>query len=311
MPRIVEDLLAHGADSNTLERSAHSIIQNPQNARYSWAESLLDIIQKKLRVLRKWKEPTNNRPKKPEELRDEKSYTRNFPTDTYAYWTALRDYQATKHENDKEWDAWEKYTSPKPEDGLEEKKAAIAKLIQELEHAEKTLILAGGKTFAQLHPDIPAHEEPQQHVFPDPKPTLYETTFRFRIPDLNETKKEGYLKLFEAVWNNDLEKVKALTLAKWSLHASMPLSPPLKIAAQDGNGFSPFSIAVLRGHRELARKIVEICATQYHADDGLGSRQRFHTVNDDDENADSNNENGKYFPFRFIYRRKAVFANLV
>jgi hypothetical protein len=311
MPKTIEDLLAHGADSNTLERSAHNVVQNPQNARYSWAESLLDIIQKKLRELRAWKEPTHNRPKKPEELRDEESYTRDFPPGTYAYWTALSNYQATKRDNDKEWDTWEKYTTPKPEDGLEQKKAAIAKLIQELEHAEKTLIAAGGKTFVQLYPDIPAREEPQQHVFPDPKPTFYETALRFRVPDLNDAKKDGYLILFEAAWNNDLEKVKAMTLAKWSLAAGMSLNSPLKIAVQDGNGFSPFSIAVLRGHRQLARKIIEICATQYHEDDGLSSRQRFRTATNDEEDADSDNENGRTSPFVITHGLQALFTNLV
>jgi hypothetical protein len=72
----------------------------------------------------------------------------------------------------------------------------------------------------------------------------------------------------------------------------MPLNAPLKIAVQDGNGFSPFSIAVLRGHNELARKIVEICAAQYHKDDGL--RKRFRTIvdsEDEDVDEDSDVEN--------------------
>jgi hypothetical protein len=299
MGRTVEDLLAHGADPSTLERSAHNIIQHPQTAWHSVAESLLDIIQKKLRALRKWKEPTYGRPNKPEQLRDESSYTAGLTFGTYAYWTAQRDYQAMKYTNDKGWDDWNKYTEPKPEDGLEEKKAAILKLILELEHAEKALIAAGGKTFAQLHPDIPEHQESSQQVIPDPKPTFYETKLRFRVPDLNDTKKDGYLKLFEAAWNNDLEVIKAMTLAPWSLETASPLHRPLKIAVQDGNGFSPFSIAVLRNHRDLAGKIVEICLTQYHEDDGSSSRKRFRTSDGDDE-VDSDNENRKYPP-QFLY----------
>jgi hypothetical protein len=120
------------------------------------------------------------------------------------------------------------------------------------------------------------------------------------VPDLNDTRNEGYVKLFEAAWDNDLERIKSLTLGKWSSDDDMPLNSPLKIAVQDGSGFSPFSIAVLRGHRELAKKIVEICATQYHKDDGLSTKQRFRTTadsdeEDDDEDSEDENSNGKLF----------------
>jgi hypothetical protein len=309
--KTVEALVAHGVNPSTLERSAYKIIQNPANARHTVAESLLDIIQKKLRALKAWEksgekvpqqnqslfthssQPVQYRQKTPEKLRDEASYMEGLKPGTYEFWTAQRDYQTIKQTNDKEWKTYENYIPPKIEKGLEEKKLAVAKLIEELEHAEKTLIEAGAKTFAQLYPDIPK-DESNQHVYPQPTPEVYETTLRFRIPDLNDTKKEGYIKLFEAAFNNDLETIKTLTLGKWASEEGMPLNSPLKIAVQDGNGFSPFSIAVLRGHRELARKIVEICATQYHKDDGLSSRQRFRTTADsDDEDLDSDNEDGK------------------
>jgi hypothetical protein len=310
--KTVEALVSHGANPSTLERSAYNVIQTPDNARHTVAESLLDIIQKKLRALKDWQNPTDKapqqfrpsfmyscqpvqcRPKTPEKLRNEASYMEGLKPGTYVFWTAQRDYQATKQANDKEWEAYENYVPPEAEKGLEEKKLAVAKLIEELEHAEKTLIEAGAKTFAQLYPDIPKKDEFNQHFYPQPTPTFYVTTQRFRIPDLNDIKKEGYNKLFEAAFNNDLETIKALTLGKWASKEDMPFNSPLKIAVQDGNGFSPFSIAVLRGHRKLARKIVEICATQYHKDDGLSSRQRFRTAADsDDEDLDSDNEDGK------------------
>lgn len=54
MGESVRDLLAHGADPSTLEKSAYRIIETPQNAAYQVAESLLDIVQKKLKALREW-----------------------------------------------------------------------------------------------------------------------------------------------------------------------------------------------------------------------------------------------------------------
>jgi len=48
----VLDLLAHGADPSTLEKSAYRVVEMPQNSHYRIAESLLDIVQKKLKALR-------------------------------------------------------------------------------------------------------------------------------------------------------------------------------------------------------------------------------------------------------------------
>ena len=126
-----------------------------------------------------------------------------------------------------------------------------------------------------MHPEHPKPLENNSQIQPKPVPYRFETSFQFRIPDLNAIKKGGYIKMFEAAWNNDLETVKSITLAPWALEAGLPLNLPLKIAVQDGNGFSPFSIAVLRGHHNLAKNIVEICAAQYDEDEGLKSRKRW------------------------------------
>jgi hypothetical protein len=205
----------------------------------------------------------------------------------------LQDFRAQKRENDKAWENWNKREQPGREEGLDEKHAAIAKVIKELEKAEKTLIEAGAKTFDEMHPDIPKRIEYPPHVHQRSEPARYKTNLTFNVPDLNEMKKDGYFRLFEATWNNDLETVKALTLAPWAWINDISLNVPLKVAVQDGNGFSPFSIAVLRGHRDLAKKIIEICAAQYHKDDGLNSRQRWQmrTGDSDDGSDDDNGEN--------------------
>jgi ankyrin repeat protein len=62
---------------------------------------------------------------------------------------------------------------------------------------------------------------------------------------------------FEAAWTGDLETIKELTLKP---HEDQP---PLKIAVQDDNLTSPFSIAVMRGHLEVADAILEICLAQF------------------------------------------------
>lgn len=43
--------------------------------------------------------------------------------------------------------------------------------------------------------------------------------------------------------------------------------PPLKIAIMDKDGYSPFSVAVLRGHRDVGKAILEIALAQYTPED--------------------------------------------
>ena len=295
MGKSVENLLAHGADANTLEKTAHAILQHPQNISYQVAESLLDIIQKKLRALKEYKEPEQHIPEKPETLCDEKFYTYGLTEGTYKHWSALSDYQTKKHANKLQFRQYEESLKPQSQEGVKEKKEAIAKLIQELESAEQALIAAGAKPFAKLYPKIPKHIESRSHVYRPEKPKPFQTSFLFQVPDLNEMKKDGYLKLFEAAWSNDLETIKSMTLGTWAWLSEKPTNPPLKIAVKDGNGFSPFSIAALRGHHDLARKIVEICLTQYHKDDGVSNRQRW-TMRGSDSDDDEDSDDGEDLP---------------
>ncbi|TVY16658.1 Uncharacterized protein LARI1_G004592 [Lachnellula arida] len=291
MGKIVMDLLRHDADPNTLQQSAWHLVQNPSRSRYDTGKSLLDIIQNKLKALRNYKEPDNS-PKNPETLKSEDYYTRGLTEGTYRHWSATKDFQEVKRSNQRQWSTYQDALSTKSETGVSEKKAAIAEVIQELELTEKSLLDAGAKPFHEMYPEIPKIQEnhnPPQHF--EPKAEPYDTKFTIRVPDLTDVKKDGYFKIFEAAWSNDLETIKAVTLAPWARGKEELFNPPLNIAVQDGNGFSPFSIAVKRGHRELARKIVEICIAQYHQDDNKTHRERWNLRTDDSDVEESDDDN--------------------
>jgi hypothetical protein len=228
----------------------------------------------------------NRTPREPEKLQEESFYVQGIQQHTYQYWTAQRDFQAKKQANAKDRKSWEK-SLEQTNKGIDEKKEAISKVIMELEQAEKALIEAGAKTFAEMYPHIAPCEEQTAPRYPYPEPEPYKTNMSFCIPDLNDATKDGYMRLFEAAWSNDLEMVKKLTLTPWKSDMKIDEMTPLRVATQDSNGFSPFSIAVLRGHRELARKIIEICAIQYHKEDNPTFKKRWDTIpNDSDDESD-------------------------
>ncbi|CZT02079.1 related to ankyrin [Rhynchosporium agropyri] len=289
----VQDLLDFGANPKVLQKKSYNIVRNPQHSSYRVGQSVLDIIQAELKLLKDWKPMDMS--KKPETLRAESTYTRGLKA--YSYWSAQMNFLARKRENEQAWDDWKKKTEIQ-EPGMEEKQAAIRRLITELEVAEEALIEAGSKTLAEMYPGLP---KTQERIFDrrNHPAVPYKTSLTFAVPELNHAKKDGYFRLFEAAWDNDLHTVKMMTLAPWQWKEGSPIELPLRVATMDGNGFSPFSIAVLRGHYDLAKKIVDICMAQYHKDDGPTSRQRWtmRTGDSDDKyDSDGDYHNNRVFP---------------
>lgn len=144
------------------------------------------------------------------------------------------------------------------------------------------------------------------------EPTPFETSFTFHVPDLNSDRMDGYTDLFEAVWNNDIERVKSLTLSTWRSAQSGVEHLPLRIAVQQGSlqgpvstrpwrslpsgaqNFSPFSLAILRGHFKLASTIVDICQAQYQPDDEPIHQKRWiMNSGEDSDDEDSSDDNDK------------------
>ncbi|EMR81433.1 putative ankyrin repeat protein [Botrytis cinerea BcDW1] len=309
MGAVVGDLISNGANPQTLTTVAWSVVNNPdiRNYYHYRKESILDVIQHKLQTLREWKEPVYNqwqyqpenlKSRKPEILQSETFYTTDLEPGTYKYWTALKDYQYEKYQNKLKHENYEKLLKDK-ETELEKYKnerEAIGEAIKDLEQAEKLLTAAGAKSFTELYPDISEssedHGRSRRHNRHAVAPEPYKTHFTFNVPDLNDGKRQGYFMLFEAAWNNDLDTIKNLTLGPWK-HDNVEY-PPLRIAVRDGNEFMPFSIAVLRGHYDLARRIVEICLAQYHNEedeDDKKVRQRWGiTTSDDDDDDDDGSD---------------------
>ncbi|KAG4030376.1 hypothetical protein MFRU_012g01140 [Monilinia fructicola] len=304
MGTIVGDLIAHGANPQTLTTIAWSAVNNPQQRYYhhDQKESMIDVVRQKLKTLREWKEPVHDQwpysqdnpdADKPEILRDEAFYTASLEPGSYKYWTALQDYRKESYENKLKHEQYEKSLKDRETQLAKYKgqREAIQEAIKDLEQAEQVLVAAGAKPFSELYPDIPPPEDRQGRSWGHKrgervKPAPYKTHLTFNVPDLSDGMRQGYLRLFEAAWHNDLETVKHLTLGPWQQDNAE--YAPLKIAVRDQNDFMPFSLAVLRGHFSLARRIVEICLAQYHDDDE--SEQGRHrwgiTVDDSDDESE-------------------------
>jgi hypothetical protein len=80
-----------------------------------------------------------------------------------------------------------------------------------------------------------------------------------------------------------LDTIKSLTLAPWGASNNTPL----EISVQDRDSLNPFGIAVLRGHHDVARAIVEISFAQYQPPNEDQLKTYRISDEDDDDLSDS------------------------
>ena len=97
---------------------------------------------------------------------------------------------------------------------------------------------------------------------------------------------------FEAAWNGDIETIKSYTLGPWGATKS---ESPLIASVKDGLKCSPFAVAFLRGHRDVARAILDIVEQQYDSGETpkVTYRLKGKTDGDDDDDDDDNDDDGE------------------
>jgi hypothetical protein len=92
---------------------------------------------------------------------------------------------------------------------------------------------------------------------------------------------------FEAAWTGDLDTIKKLTT---SVSDDTSYQTPLEIAICDSRGYSAFSIAVIRGHLDVAYGIIAIAAAQYKPPEQKQARYRMRQYDSDDYYTESDDD---------------------
>ena len=88
----------------------------------------------------------------------------------------------------------------------------------------------------------------------------------------------------EAAWSGNLDCIESLTLQAWGDNKDQP---PLRMAVAGGpKACTPFSLAFLNGHYEVAKAILEIVKAQWSPKEGDKVRYRMNLLNENDDNRD-------------------------
>ncbi|KAJ4983396.1 hypothetical protein SVAN01_11131 [Stagonosporopsis vannaccii] len=301
LPSVVLKLLDAGADLNCLSPEAWRSVQEGRVGTYDTVGSLLDITRRKIEILKEWTEKeeqgkvvttttrwghsTHIDPPVP--LQDDAHYLEGFTPGTYAHWTVVKQVQQAKFNYKNDLENYEKAAKavPKKAEGWKEKLSAVKTLLCDYQTLEAALLGRGAKTFKELYPNVQSlqrQHQPSYHRKREP-PKPWVPRVDFALPDLTDEQREAYIKLFQACWEADIGTVKELTLAVWNENQT-----PLRVAMQDNAGFSPFAIAVLRQHFDLAKALLEIAQVQHAPEEKTGqSRYSLTAGGSDDEESDA------------------------
>lgn len=280
----VDNAIEHGVDVNTIEMGAWRFVDG-----YRWGDdgrSLLDIVESHMKDLRTALYP--ERSAKPSDLDKDEHYL-NFPKDSYQYWTAYHDLKTAKLLHRHQVLKCEKENHSEGErdqNGVSEKNAAMEKVLAQLTKIQNKLRERGAKSFYDIHPHAHRNSYNVRAGSTGLNDAPYETNISFVTSDvLGPEKKAQRIQLFEACWDGDVDTVKSLCLAT---------SGALEVAVQDLHGFSPFSIAVLRGHNELAQLIIEIATVQYKpASDSEKYQYTLRTEKEYDDDSDCDSDDSQ------------------
>jgi hypothetical protein len=95
----------------------------------------------------------------------------------------------------------------------------------------------------------------------------------------------------EAAWVGDINKIKSLTLQAWGEDQDQA---PLIASINDKDNNSPFSLAFLRGHIEVAKAILEIVDAQWSPEEKDEVRYKMQGDDDEDNYSESCNSDDEY-----------------
>ncbi|KOC16985.1 ankyrin repeat protein [Aspergillus flavus AF70] len=288
LPEVALELVTRGVDPNTLSPDGYKVEDEDYVRDSLHGKSLLDCVRDKIKELQQYQGEVVDL-NAPRPLEPDSFYLKDFEANTYQLWTAERELNKAKRSYEKSLKVYEQGISDSENrKGVESKLQTIRDLVEQFEKLETVLSEKGAKTFKELFPDLQQPDDEDESSSPnrdcdDP----FELEFTFNISDLTDEKKDGYIKLFEAAWNGDLDTIRSLTLAMWGEGNEQP---PLQIAITDSNRLSPFSIASLRGHLDVAKAILEIVQAQYKKEEHSG-HERFEMCSDcsSEDSEDSGN----------------------
>ena len=201
LPDIAHRLLDMGVDPNVLTKSTKYSMQRSYN--HYDMHSLLDTVRNKITDLRSHARSHQNsgEPSKPHlKLKEGVDYMEGIEHGSYKQFVAQIQLEAAAKGDKQAKEEYEKQVKSHNErtenPGWKEKGEAIEAMAKSFEKLEQALLNKGAKTFKELHPDVKIEERHDwgTNYTPYEQPP-FEIKYDFKVHDLEDEMRAGYLKL--------------------------------------------------------------------------------------------------------------------
>ncbi|KAJ5959387.1 uncharacterized protein N7479_006537 [Penicillium vulpinum] len=282
LPLLAIDLINRGVDPNSPNNRIKERYQNK-------GKTVLDVLRETLQRLREFLverkyQSYHRNIAIPLDSNDE-TYLSEFQSGSYRKFTAENLLRSVRRMNRVAEKQAREDEDKAADPGLVEKKAFIAELVRDYEKLEFILLQKGAMTWDELYPvqnvpvPFPVHASTWNPLH---RTEPWKVEFKFNVPAITDNARDGYLKLFEASWNGNIDTIKTLTLGMWG---SFNDQPPLEIAVTDKHGLSALSICIMRGHLAVAKAVLQILRVQHKVKE-LQGQKRFEIDIDESDDSD-------------------------
>ncbi|EEH09828.1 ankyrin repeat protein [Histoplasma capsulatum G186AR] len=283
-PAVVKTLLDAGAEVNAITTGSHRLID--KQAYYSSGQTVLDLITARLDFLKSLDKP-QQAPISIVELKPDVVYLKDLAEGTFEHSFVQNELAIAKLASEVIQDKLNSEECTKFKQQQRLRADWIEREIKELEALEQTLKAKGGKPFAELYPEhARAADKTQKSSSTAEASKEFEVACTFTDQDVGDVDTKEYIPLFQAAWDGNIGKVKQLTTEPATVkkpRSSLQLTARLREREVD-----IFTIAVVRGHFELARGILQdVDAQQWKRDTKKSTRKVYEVVVDNDNDYNS------------------------
>ncbi|KAE8371273.1 ankyrin repeat-containing domain protein [Aspergillus bertholletiae] len=219
--------------------------------------TILDRVQFKLRRLRKYKDSKQDLLLPYDMDESDDAYLHGFEEGSSQFWLAQQVLKEARDNIERSYQAHKQRLEDFQNiSGSNLNRVMLDSLTHDFHLLEDELVQNGARISAESH-NGSGKLHGADFKKQNDKANTFKLAFTFNMPHIIEAQHHGYLRLFEAAWSGDTHEIIKLTLTKWHQDEQ-----PLLGYMCDSRGFSPFSVAVLRGNLKAASTILRIVSKQ-------------------------------------------------
>ncbi|KAB8766446.1 hypothetical protein FH972_026606 [Carpinus fangiana] len=275
LPELIRPLVDTGATPNSINVDAWRVINDESARSGSYTDSVLDIVQRKIDSLSRFMDSDTHTMLPSFKPSVSSTLSQVTWADSYQSFVAQQSFQDQQKRYQTGFERYERNLEKSEHVSYIAKRHEARRLLAEFRSAEHLLLSRNAKKFSEIYPEKPRgsrkREDSGVHVEDKDIADASNVAYDWPFDDPNPENKAAYEALFEAAWKGDIDTIRSYTQDFWGEGRQ---HPPLRITMRDCLALTPFSIALLRGHNQVAESILEIAVLKLRGPDSEATTEQ-------------------------------------